>query len=78
MTSKYLGFEMKKGEDDRKDATKKLGDGTKDTLEEPTQSWGLGIAELDSIREPEHHEYGPVLQRDWSSSPFGSLTELTR
>ena len=78
MTHKYLGFEMKKGEVERKEMMKRLEERIDEKLKEPTQR-----VEVFEARNRIHAMKTKTL-RAWSgstvdplSSPSGGLTEST-
>ena len=63
-TDEYLGFEMKKGEVERKEMMRKLEEWIKEKQEEPTKRVEVFEAKkLDPLHQPERDECDPVLQR---------------
>ena len=60
---KYLGFEMKKGDVERREVMKKLEQRIRDFGTSNKESRGVRSKKLDPLHQPERDECGPVLQR---------------
>ena len=59
-THKYLGFEMKRSNVERKEVMKQLGERIMEKLEEPNdESWGIRVQKSDPLHQPDCDECGP-------------------